>query len=110
MCKDFRQSSFVHGCKDVLNVSPLSIDSLAAAVPSNEHSNTIKIATRIIDRSLKPILNLFHGCNGSKMFRHDCETLRRNTTIRNCGPAFILYHAAIQEANISDAILDESIV
>ena len=111
ICKDFRQSSFVHGCNDDVAVHPLPNDSSTMHLPSNEDvRSTVKIATRIIDRSLKPILNIFHGCNGSKMFRHDCETLRRNTAIRDCGPAYILHHAAIQQLNISDAILDEPIV
>ena len=110
ICKDFRQSPFLRSCNEDHIVSTTSIGSTDAVLQPDQQSNTIKIATRIIDRSLKPILNIFHGCNGSKLFRHHCEALRRNIDIRNCGPAYILYHAAIQQNCISDSILDESII
>ncbi len=112
LCQCFRQSSFVGGCTDDLIVSSTQTidENSVTAVPTDQPPNTVKIATRIIDRSLKPILNIFHGCHGSKTFRHHCETLRRNLDLRNCGPAYIIYNAAIQQSNISDAILDETIV
>ena len=111
-CQGFRQSSFVRACTNDLIVpsQPTKDEESTTAVPSDQSSNSVKIATRIVDRSLKPILNIFHGCHGSKTFRHHCETLRRNLDLRNCGPAFIIYNAAIQQSNISDVILDETIV
>ena len=114
ICKEFRQSPFVRNCNDddnlVATTTPTAVRSECLQQSDQHPANTIKIATRIIDRSLKSILNIFHGCNGSKAFRYNCEILRRCTLIRNCGPAYILYHASIQQSNVSDEILDESII
>jgi tRNA-dihydrouridine synthase A len=111
ICKTFRQSFVASGVPNGDSAVNATLTTGTEIVNEPDPPiDGIKIATRIIDRSLKPILNIFHGCSGSKMFRHDCEALRRNTTIRNCGPAYILYHAAIQQCRISDAILDESIL
>ncbi len=59
----------------------------------------MKITSHVIDRSLKPILNIFFGLRHSKKFRRECERLRGNKTIRNCGPAFILRSALLLMPN-----------
>jgi len=50
----------------------------------------IKITSRVVDRSLRPILGIFFGLRKSKQFRRECDKLSRDKTIRNCGPGFIL--------------------
>ena len=74
-----------------------------------EHSNTsqlneseqpsskakIKITSRVVDRSLRPILGIFFGLRNSKQFRRECDKLSRDKTIRNCGPGFILRQALL---------------
>jgi tRNA-dihydrouridine synthase A len=68
----------------------------------------VKISTRVVDRSLKPVLNMFCHQPGAKAFRRAIEALSRDTRIRNCGPAHILRQAVAQ--SISDAVLDEPLV
>jgi tRNA-dihydrouridine synthase A len=104
ICKEFRQLLFQSS----------TIDRLISNEPCRESTlspkaTIVKIVTKIIDRSIKPILNIFHEQNGSKVYKHQCEMLRRDLTIRNCGPAYIIYCATIQQSNISDHILDQSI-
>ena len=55
-----------------------------------QNNSKIKITTCVVDRSMKPILNMFFGLPKSRMFRRECDRLGRDKTIRNCGPAFIL--------------------
>ena len=62
----------------------------------NNHTgrtSKIKITSRVVDRSLKPVLGIFFRQPGSKTFRRECDLLSRDTEVRNCGPAFILYKA-----------------
>jgi tRNA-dihydrouridine synthase A len=70
--------------------------------------HVIKISTRVMDRSLKPVHNLFFSQPGAKAFRRACETLSRDTTIRNCGPAFVLLRAVA--ATIAPDVLDQPLV
>lgn len=58
-----------------------------------ESSPKMKITSYVIDRSLKPILNMFFGQRKSKQFRRECDRLSRDKAIRNCGPGFILRSA-----------------
>lgn len=53
----------------------------------------VKITSRVIDRSLRPILGIFFGLYSSKVFRRECDRLSRDKRVRNCGPAFILRKA-----------------
>ncbi|GFH59209.1 FMN-linked oxidoreductase [Chaetoceros tenuissimus] len=53
----------------------------------------MKITSRVIDRSLRPILGIFFGCRMNKGFRRECDRLSRDKSIRNCGPAFIIKKA-----------------
>jgi len=76
ICKDLHQAR---------NMIILSNNSYT----SSTHKQ-IKISSRVIDRSLKPILGIFFGMPKSKLFRRLCDTLSRNKQIRNCGPGFIL--------------------
>eukprot|EP00543_Licmophora_paradoxa_P009573 CAMPEP_0202477650 /NCGR_PEP_ID=MMETSP1360-20130828/94046_1 /ASSEMBLY_ACC=CAM_ASM_000848 /TAXON_ID=515479 /ORGANISM="Licmophora paradoxa, Strain CCMP2313" /LENGTH=463 /DNA_ID=CAMNT_0049104899 /DNA_START=63 /DNA_END=1454 /DNA_ORIENTATION=+ len=56
-------------------------------------SDRVKIASRVVDRALKPVLGIFVNMKGSKRFRQACFSLARDLAIRNCGPAFILQKA-----------------
>ena len=78
-------------CKHVNGVS-LSNDEVRACDRNveNKESRKIKITSRVIDRSLKPVLNIFFGLRHSKTFRRECEKLSRDKVIRNCGPSYIL--------------------
>ena len=58
-----------------------------------QSSPKMKITSYVIDRSLKPILNMFFGQRKSKQFRRECDRLSRDKAIRNCGPGFILRSA-----------------
>ena len=49
-----------------------------------------KISSRVIDRSLKPVLGIFFGLPKAKMYRRVCDQLSRDMVVRNCGPGFIL--------------------
>ena len=50
----------------------------------------VKISSKVIDRSLKPILGIFFGQPKSKFFRRECDRLSRDKSIRNCGPGYIV--------------------
>jgi len=55
-----------------------------------QQNNKIKITSRIVGRSLKPVRGLFHGVPKGKIFLHACDEAARDTSIRNCGPGYIL--------------------
>jgi hypothetical protein len=65
------------------------------------------ISSRVIDRSLKPVLGIFFGLPRAKVFRRTCDELSRDCVIRNCGPAFIL-RMAIKV--VSNEVLDQDFV
>lgn len=88
-------------------VNPISTTTAAGEQPAAAGS-AIKISIRVMDRSLKPVLNLFFRQNGSKAFRRACERLSRDATIRNCGPAYCLRLAVAQ--TIDPSVLDASLV
>jgi tRNA-dihydrouridine synthase A len=54
-----------------------------------------KITHSIMERSLKPVRNLFYNLPGHAAFRRACDDLGHNMTIRNCGPAFALQQALL---------------
>ncbi len=60
------------------------------AIINNFH---VKISSKVIDRSLKPVLGIFFGLPRGKTFRRECDRLSRDTSIRNCGPGYILRKA-----------------
>lgn len=60
---------------------------------SSKQNNQVKITSRVIDRSLRPILGIFFGLRHSKVFKRECDKLSRDKVVRNCGPAFILRKA-----------------
>ena len=66
---------------------------------------TIKISSRVVDRSLKPIQGIFFGLPKSKLFRRECDRLSRNKEVRNCGPGYIIRKALTV---MPDEILDEN--
>jgi tRNA-dihydrouridine synthase A len=99
VCKEFRVALFCDASRDEIEVK---------LPPMNAAQSCLKIATRIIDRSLKPVLGLFYKQNGSKLFRRQCDVLSRDPTARNCGPAFILYQAVT--ISISCQVLDKCIL
>ena len=59
----------------------------------DDDERKIKISSRVIDRSLKPILGIFFGLPKSKLFRRECDRLSRDKSIRNCGPGYIVRRA-----------------
>lgn len=65
------------------------------------------ISSRVIDRSLKPVLGMFFGLPKSKTFRRTCDELSRDLVIRNCGPSFILKTAM---RVVPDSVLDQDFV
>ena len=66
-----------------------------------------KISSRVIDRSLAPILGLFFGLAKSKTFRRECDRLNKNVRIRNCGPGFIIRKAM---QIMPDGMLDDDFI
>ena len=50
----------------------------------------VRIHNRIIMRCFKPIRGLFYGLPGGKIFLHTLDKVSRESSIRNCGPGFIL--------------------
>lgn len=69
--------------------------------------NRVKISSRVIDRSLKPILGIFFGLPKSKLFRRECDRLSRDKLIRNCGPGYILRKAV---SAMPQKLLDDNFV
>jgi tRNA-dihydrouridine synthase A len=65
---------------------------------------TPKISSRVVDRSLRPVLGLFSGLGGAKKWRRTLDQVSRDLTIRNCGPGHILRQAM---ATMPDALLDQ---
>ena len=63
----------------------------ASSVIVQQHKT--KISSRIVDRALKPIHGIFFGLQKNRSFRRACDELSRDTSIRNCGPGFILRKA-----------------
>jgi hypothetical protein len=66
-----------------------------------------KISSRVIDRSLKPVLGMFFGLPKAKLYRQVCDELSRDMVVRNCGPGFILRTAM---KAMLDEILDRDFV
>ena len=63
---------------------------------SNRHQRNnggTKIVSRVIDQSLQPTLGILYGVIGNGSFRRELHRLSRDSTVRNCGPAFILKKA-----------------
>ncbi len=52
-----------------------------------------KIVSRVIDQSLQPSLGILYGVSGNGPFRRELHRLSRDSTVRNCGPGFILKKA-----------------
>jgi Dihydrouridine synthase (Dus) len=88
--------------------APHHENGLKQCATSGRPPHVVKISARVMDRSLKPVLNLFFLQPGAKSFRRACETLSRDTTIRNCGPAFVLRRAVA--ATITPDVLDQPLV
>ena len=67
----------------------------------------VKIGSRVIDRSLKPILGIFFGRPKSKLFRRECDRLSRDKYVRNCGPGYIVRKAL---RAMPDELVDEQFI
>jgi tRNA-dihydrouridine synthase A len=89
------EAPFCPMCRDAMDCAPDSDESKPcieiAAKPANK--SEVKISSRVIDRSLKPVLGMFFGLRNSKTFQRTCHELSRDLAVRNCGPAFILREA-----------------
>jgi tRNA-dihydrouridine synthase A len=70
----------------------------------NSNAPEVKITAHVIDRSLKPVWGVLHGCPGSRKYRCRMFELARDLSLRNCGPAHILRCAVA--SSISDELLD----
>eukprot|EP00978_Attheya_sp_CCMP212_P008346 scaffold19638_cov48-Attheya_sp.AAC.1 len=68
----------------------------------------VKISSRVMDRSLKPILGMFYNLPGAKVFRRRCHELSRDLRVRNCGPGCVLRMALA--SSISPHILHQDFV
>ena len=66
-----------------------------------------KMSSRVIDRSLQPVLGFFFGLPKSKTFRRECHRLNKDESLRNCGPGFII-RKAMQK--MPDEMLDENFI
>jgi len=72
-----------------------------------QQSNKIKISSRIIGRSLKPIRGLFYGIPKGKELLHACDKVAGDKSIRNCGPGYLLRRVM---RHVSAEILDRDFV
>jgi len=70
----------------------------------HEKYDGAKIVTRIVDRALQPTWGILAGEAGQKMFRRVSHQLSREKTVRNCGPAYILWKAM---QSVSDDVWDK---
>ena len=52
-----------------------------------------KIVTRVIDRALQPTWSILAGTKGKRAFVNTSHELSRDKTVRNCGPAYVLWKA-----------------
>lgn len=87
----------------------------ARAIKPHSECPKAKKSSRVIDRSLKPVLGMFFGLPKSKTFRRTCDALSRDMAVRNCGPGSILRMAVsampsdilnqdfVKTENLSDA-------
>lgn len=66
-----------------------------------------KISSRVIDRSLKPILGILFGRPKSRLFRRQCDVLSRDKRTRNCGPAYIIREAM---SSLPQTLIDEDFI
>ena len=73
-------------CKEYYGSAPTD----EVGIEQEPNNGSTKISSRVIDRSLKPILGVFFGLRQNKRFRRECDRLSRDKDIRNCGPGFIL--------------------
>jgi tRNA-dihydrouridine synthase A len=73
----------------------------------NHAKPIIKIYPGVIDRSLRPVFNLFFGIPGSNRFRRACNSNSRDLKMRNCGPAFLLRKAM---QHVPAHVLDQDFV
>mmetsp|Transcript_22759 Transcript_22759/g.67280 ORF Transcript_22759/g.67280 Transcript_22759/m.67280 type:complete len:690 (-) Transcript_22759:1700-3769(-) len=64
-----------------------------AKAQTEETTRKIKIAPRIVGRSLKPVRGIFFGLPGAKAFVRELDRLGMDKSVRNCGPGYILRRA-----------------
>jgi hypothetical protein len=76
-----------NGNSNVMNVNA------STTSPKHETPHQVKIRSRIIDRSLRPVLNIFKDVPNTRSFKRMCNELGKDTRIRNCGPGYILRRA-----------------
>jgi hypothetical protein len=61
--------------------------------PKQNAPPKVKVRSRIIDRALRPVLNIFKDVPNTRSFIRMCNELGKDTRIRNCGPGYILRRA-----------------
>jgi tRNA-dihydrouridine synthase len=99
---------YCHVCRELFPENDIARHSKDSEQESTNGSAPLKITSRVMDRSLKPVLGLFFQQPGARAFRRVCEELSRDGTVRNCGPAFVLRKAV--NKTISDQVLDQLFV
>ena len=99
---------YCHICEGVYSSSSGGVGGGGAAIRRGRGTEGgLKIAARIVARSLKPVQGIFNGVPRSRAFRRTCDRLGRDPSVRNCGPGFILRKA--MEA-IPASVLDQDFV
>jgi tRNA-dihydrouridine synthase len=73
---------------------------------SNDHGT--KITSHVVNRSVKPVNNIFFGLPKSSLFRQRLHELARNDSIhRNCGPSALIKRALLV---VPEEFLDRELV
>jgi tRNA-dihydrouridine synthase A len=86
---------------------------LAQIVPSKwalKAPDQIKISSRVVDRSVQPVLGIFFQQPGAKAFRRACDAWSRDLTWRNCGPATLLRMVLYEQETLIAPALDRPLV
>lgn len=97
-----------HLCAELSLMDSKRKRSLSVAPTSRSGNDvTVKVATIVMDRCIKPINNIFYGLPKAKLFRQEVNRLARDLKIRNCGPSALIVRALCV---IPDELLDQELI
>jgi tRNA-dihydrouridine synthase A len=104
-----RECEYCHVCRDVYEGKDGAKTVVVEPIPKDHSKGATKtkITSRIIGRALKPVRGMFYGLPKSKVFLRACDKLCMDTSVRNCGPGFILRMAL---RVMPDRVLDQDFV
>jgi tRNA-dihydrouridine synthase A len=102
-----REYEYCHMCRDMYEGEDGRTAEETIPKDPKKVAAKAKISSRLIIRALKPIRGMFNGLPKSKIFPRACDKLSQDTSIRNCGPGFILRMAL---RVMSDEVLDQDFV